>query len=151
MKIRFFTVVLFSASVCGCATVQYGSRDVEADLHRLQPVAGKASLYVCRESAAFVGAGNRTIAFVDNKNIGTLKPGNFAHTVVESGSHDIHIDRSPGGKSGTLTIDTKANDVPIVWVGVTGHGWGVLTVDEFEDRAEAERCVQAAKYALPTE
>jgi len=50
-----------------------------------------------------------------------------------------------------LTIDTKANDVPIVWVGVTGHGWGVLTVDEFEDRAEAERCVQAAKYALPTE
>jgi hypothetical protein len=80
-----------------------------------------------------------------------LKPGNFAHTVVEPGSHDIHIDRSPGGKSGTLTIDTKANDVPIVWVGVTGHGWGVLTVDEFEDRAEAERCVQAAKYALPTE
>jgi hypothetical protein len=135
----------------GCATVQYGDKSTEATLRELQPVSGKVSLYVCRENAAFVGAGNRTTAVVDNKPIGTLKPNSFAHAVVEPGPHDIYIDHSPGGKSGVLKVDTKANEVPILWVGMTGHGWGVLTVDQFESRSEAENCVRQAQYAVPAE
>ena len=144
-------IAVLAASISSCATVQYGARDVEGDLHKLQPVPGKVSLYVCRENAAFVGAGNRTTVVVDNVALGTLKPNNFAHTVVEPGSHDIYIDYHPGGKSGVLAIRAQANEVPIVWAGVTGHGWGVLTVDEFPDRAEAERCVQGAKYVVPAD
>jgi hypothetical protein len=152
MKRKQLVIIsVLSASICSCATVQYGARDAEADLHKLQPVSGKVSLYVCRENAVLVGAGNRTTVVVDNKAIGTLKPNNFAHTIVEPGSHDIYVDYHPGGKSGILTIQTQANEVPIVWAGVTGHGWGVLTVDAFPNRAEAERCVQNAKYAVPTE
>ncbi|MFC0682866.1 hypothetical protein ACFFGH_33965 [Lysobacter korlensis] len=149
MTSNVLIAAVVSMSLGGCATVQYGSRDAEADLQRLEPIPGKASLYVCRENAAFVGAGNRTSVIVDDKPIGTLKPNNFAHTVVEPGSHDIYLDQSPGGKSGTLTINTIADEVAIVWAGMTGNGWGVLTVDEFSDRAEAERCVRGAKYAVP--
>lgn len=145
------SVAVLAASISSCATVQYGSGDVEVELKKLQPVSDMVSLYVCREDAAFVGAGNRTTVVVDNVAIGTLKPNNFAHTIVEPGTHDIYIDHHPGGKSGTLTIQTQANDVPIVWAGVTGHGWGVLTVDEFPERAEAERCVRGAQYVVPTE
>ncbi len=145
------TVGLILISMSGCATVKYGDKGAEATLRELQPVSGKVSLYVCRENAAFVGAGNRTTAVVDNKPIGTLKPNNFAHTVVEPGSHDIHIELNPGGKSGVLSVDTRANEVPIIWVGMTGHGWGVLTVDQFESRSEAENCVKQAQYAVPAE
>ena len=148
---RLISIAVLAAAISGCATVQYGAGDLESDLHKLQPVPGKASLYVCRENAAFVGAGNRTTVVVDDVPIGTLKPNNFAHAVVEPGSHNIYLDFHPGGKSGVLTIQTQANEVPIVWAGVTGHGWGVLTVDEFPDRAEAERCVRGAKYAVPTQ
>ena len=151
MKSRFLATAAISVSLCSCATVQYGSQDVEANLQRLEPVPGKVSLYVCRENASFVGAGNRTTVMVDNNAIGTLKPNNFAHTIVEPGSHDIYLDQHPGGRSGTLSIKTIADEVAIVWAGVTGHGWGVLTVDEFPERAEAERCVRDAKYAVPTE
>ena len=136
------------ASMTGCATVKYGDKDTEAKLRQLQPISGKASLYVCRENAAFVGAGNRTTVFVDNKAIGTLKPNNFAHTVVEPGSHDIYIKRNPGGDSGTLTIRSLADEVAIIWVGMTGKGFGILTVDNFSTRSEAEQCVKSAEYAV---
>ncbi|WP_156900016.1 hypothetical protein [Luteimonas mephitis] len=120
-------------------------------LRNLQPIPGKVSLYVCREKAAFVGAGNRTTAVVDGNPIGTLKPSNFAHTVLAPGSHDVYIEHNPGGKSGVLKIETLADEVPILWVGMTGHGWGVLTVDHFSTRSDAESCVRQAQYAVPAE
>ncbi len=138
-------------TLSGCATVTYGDKSTEATLRELRPVSGKVSLYVCREDAAFVGAGNRTTAVVDNKPIGTLKPNNFAHVVVEPGPHEVYIEHNPGGRSGVLKVDTRADEVPIVWVGMTGRGWGVLTVDHFESRSEAESCVREAEYAIPTE
>ena len=138
-------------TISGCATVTYGDKSAEATLREMQPVPGKVSLYVCREKAAFVGAGNRTTAVVDNKPIGTLKPNNFAHVVVDPGPHNVYIEHNPGGKSGVLTVDTRADEVPIIWVGMTGHGWGVLTVDHFKSRSEAESCVRQAQYAIPTE
>jgi hypothetical protein len=149
-RLKLISISFAAISVASCATVQVGPADAQADLKTLQPVPGKVSLYVCREKAAFVGAGNRTTVMVDDKDIGTLKPNTFAHTVIEPGKHDIFIDFHPGGKSGTLTIQTQANDVPIVWAGVTGHGWGALTVDEFPNRTDAEHCVRDATYAVPS-
>lgn len=149
MQLRYsvFTVVLGFA-LSGCATVQYGDKGREADLRNLLPVASKTSLYVCRESAAFFGAGNRTTAVVDNQPIGTLKPSNFAHVVVDPGPHDIYIKRNPGGDSGVLKVTSQAGEVVIVWVGMTGAGFGVLTVDNFSSKAEAENCVRKAEYAV---
>ena len=86
----------------------------------------------------------RAFAAVGNHDIGALKPDMFAHAVLEPGKHDIFVDLHPGGRSGTLT-----NDVPIVWAGVIGCGWGVLTVDEFPNRADAEQCIHEATYAAP--
>ncbi|WP_146098511.1 DUF2846 domain-containing protein [Xanthomonas arboricola] len=152
MKIQHAVAAgLVVTTMSGCATVTYGDKSAEATLRELQPVPGRVSLYVCREKAAFVGAGNRTTAIVDNKPIGTLKPNNFAHVVVEPGPHSVYIEHNPGGKSGVLNLDTRADEVPIIWVGMTGHGWGVLTVDQFKSRSEAESCVRQAQYAIPTE
>lgn len=131
--------------------MQYGDKATEAKLRELRPIPGKTSLYVCREAAAFVGAGNRTTAVVDREPIGTLKPNNFAHTVVEPGTHDLYIKRNPGGDSGILTINTAAGEVPIIWVGITGKGFGILTLDQFSSRDEAERCVKDAEYAIRAE
>lgn len=136
-------------ALTGCATVQYGSKDTEAQLRELRPVAGQTSLYVCRENAAFMGAANRTTVMVDQKAIGTLKPNNFAHAVIAPGSHDIYIKRNPGGDSGVLNIRSLADEVAIIWVGMTGAGFGVLTVDFFSTRDEAEQCVKQAEYAVP--
>lgn len=142
------SVAILAVSVSGCATVNYGDKDTEAKLRELQPIPGRTSLYVCREAAVFVGAGNRTTAVVDGRSIGTLKPNNFAHTVVDPGQHDIYIKRNPGGDSGTLTLSALAGEVAIVWVGMTGAGFGVLTLDNFSTKAEAEKCVKGAEYAV---
>ena len=143
--------ILLAVSLTGCASVQYGSKDVEADLKKLVPVPGKTSLYVCRESAVFMGAGNRTTAIVNNRPIGTLKPNNFAHTIVEPGTQEVFIKRNPGGDSGVLKLNTSAGEVAFVWVGMTGGGLGVLTVDQFSSRSEAENCIKGAEYAVVAE
>ena len=120
-------------------------------MKRLSSVPGKTSLYVCRESAAFFGAGNRTTAIVNNRPIGTLKPNNFAHVVVEPGTQEIFLKRNPGGDSGILKMNTRPDEVAIVWVGMTGAGFGVLTVDLFPTKTEAENCVKGAEYAVVAE
>ena len=138
-------------ALSGCASVQYGSKDTEVNLKKLDPVPGKTSLYVCRESAAFIGAANRTTAIVNNKPIGTLKPNNFAHVIVEPGTQEVFVKRNPGGDSGILKLNTRANEVVIVWVGMTGGGFGTLTVDLFSTKEEAENCVRRAAYAVVAE
>lgn len=137
--------------LAGCAAVSYGDTESEARLRDLQPLPGKTSLYVCREAAALSGAGNRTTVMVNGRAIGTLKPNNFAHTAVEPGLQAIYIKLNPGGDSGILSVRTLPGEVAIVWVGVTGAGFGALTVDNFSSRSEAERCVKGAAYAVPTE
>src|SRR5690348_2621022 len=104
-----FLAPSLAIALSGCATVQYGSKDVEASLRRLLPVPGKTSLYVCREAAVLFGAGNRTTAIVNNRPIGTLKPNNFAHTVVEPGDQEVFVKRNPGGDSGVLKLNTRAD------------------------------------------
>lgn len=145
---RTAVAIFFVLSLSGCAAVKYGDKDVEAKLQELQPIPGKTSLYVCREAAVFAGAGNLATAVVNGHPIGTLKPNNFAHTVVDAGSHDIHVKRNPGGDSGTLKIQTQIGEVVIVWVGMTGSGFGVLTVDHFSTKGDAEQCVRGAEYAV---
>ena len=147
LRLSILTAVL-SFAVSGCATVQYGAKDTEASLQKLLPVSTKTSLYVCREAAVFFGAGNRTTAIVDGRPIGTLKPGNFAHVIVEPGSHEIYVKHNPGGSSGILKITSQPSEVAIIWVGMTGAGFGVLTVDYFSSRTEAEQCVKSAQYAV---
>lgn len=136
-------------ALTGCASVQYGDKNIEANLKTLAPVAGKASLYVCREPAVWVGAGARSTVIVDDKPIGTLKPSNFAHVLVQPGEHGVKVKNSPGGESGILNVTAKAGEVQILWVGITGGGFGTLTVDFFSNRIEAEQCVKKADYAVP--
>lgn len=141
----FITIAL-----TGCASVQYGDKNVEAKLKTLTPVAGKVSLYVCREPAVWLGAGARSTVIVNNEPVGTLKPNNFSHVLLEPGTHGIKVKNSPGGESGILNVTAKSGEVPIIWLGMTGGGFGTLTVDLFTTRIEAEQCVKGAEYAVPS-
>ncbi len=147
---RMTLTLLIMVSLSGCANVKYGDKETEAKLQELRPIPGKTSLYVCRENALLVAAGNRTTVMVDNQPIGTLKPNNFAHKVIDPGMHEIYVKRNPGGNSGVLSINSKAEEVSIIWVGLPGAGLftGALTVDFFPSRSEAEQCVKSAEYAI---
>lgn len=133
-------------ALCGCATVQFGDKETETNLQKLALIPGKASLYVCREAAILFSSATRTTVMVNNQPIGTLKPNNFAHVAIDPGTHRIKVNHF-GGDSGTLKITVSAGEVPIIWIGVKG-GFGVLTVDHFSSRSEAEQCVRGAKYAV---
>jgi hypothetical protein len=136
--------------LCGCASIKAGDKDTEARLKRLEPTPGAVSLYVCREKALLFAAGVRTAVWVDNKPIGTLKPNMFAHVLVTPGKHGIFLKRDGlyGGSSGVHEIDAKAGEVVFVWAGMTGGGFGTLTVDDFDSPRDGPECVKGAEYSI---
>jgi hypothetical protein len=138
------------ALASGCATYQVGDADQSALLKQIQPISDKGSVYVCRESALLVARGVKTEVYVDNQNIGTLKTNSFVHTTVEPGEHGVLLrhDGVNQGSGGFMKFDVAAGDVRIFWVGVTGNGWGILTVDNFDDESEARACVVDAEYSV---
>lgn len=148
--LRTTITTLVILTLTGCASVHYGDKESEAKLKQFQPIPGKTSLYVCREDAVFIGAGNRTTVYVDGEWIGTLKPGNFAHTILEPGSHSVFLKLNPGNASGVLPFNTRAGEVVFVWAGSVGGGFGGITVDFFNNRHDAEDCVKKAAYSVPT-
>jgi hypothetical protein len=136
------------ALVTGCASIQYGDKTVEASLKKFSFVPGKTSLYVCRVSG-FVAGGVTSKVLVDNKEIGNLKPNTFVHTVIEPGTHDVQLVHDGiNGSSGIHKIDTKSDEISFVWAGVTGGGFGVLTVDNFNKKQEGFDCVNGAAYSV---
>lgn len=142
------------AGIClasGCATYQPGSADRGTLLKQFEPIADKASVYVCRESALFVARGVKTEVYINNENIGTLKANSFVHTAVEPGKHGVLLrhDGINRGAGGFETFEVGPGDIRFFWVGVTGNGFGVLTVDDFESEAEARDCVAGAEYSVP--
>lgn len=52
------------------------------------------------------------------------------------------------GAGGFMTVATSPGEVRYLWVGVTGNGWGVLTIDDFDSQEEARECVRGAEYSV---
>src|SRR3546814_15839775 len=47
-----------------------------------------------------------------------------------------------------MTSAINAGDIQIFLVGVTGNGWGGLTIDNFDSESDARACVQGAEYSV---
>lgn len=144
------TMLAAALALTGCATYTTGSADQAARLKQFQPVPGKTSLYVCRESALLAARGVKTVVVVNNTPIGTLKTNSFVHAELEPGTQGVLLrhDGINAGSGGFMTIDTEPGEVRYLWVGVTGNGWGVLTVDNFDSLDEAQACVRDAEYSV---
>ena len=136
----------------GCATYQAGSVSTAEQLKRFEPVPGKASIYVCRIPAVLAARGVKTVVHIDNEPIGTLRQNSFVHTIVEPGKHGVLLrhDGMGSGSGGFMPFEVAANEVRFFGVGVTGKGWGVLTVDNFDTDADARKCVTGAEYSVLT-
>ena len=136
----------------GCATYQAGSVSTAEQLKRFEPVPGKASVYVCRIPAVLAARGVKTVVHLDNEAIGTLRQNSFVHTIVEPGKHGVLLrhDGMGSGSGGFEPFEVEAGEIRFFWVGVTGKGWGVLTVDNFDTVADARKCVAGAEYSVPT-
>src|SRR5690606_40346373 len=67
-----------------------------------------------------------------------------------SGKHGVLLrhDGINRGAGGFMTFEINPGDIQIFWVGVTGNGWGVLTVDNFDSDSEARDCVEGAEYSV---
>lgn len=139
------------AFLSGCATYQAGTVSTAELLKRFEPVPGKASVYVCRIPAVLAARGVKTVVYLDNEAIGTLRQNSFVHTIVEPGKHGVLLrhDGMGSGSGGFMPFEAAAGEVRFFWVGVTGKGWGVLTVDDFDTVADARKCVASAEYSVP--
>ena len=150
MSAKLWFTALAVVALTGCASVQYGDKAAEAELKKFNPVPGKTSLYVCRENAMLVAAGVTTAVLVDGKDIGSVKPNTFVHAVVEPGAHKVQMknDGIASMSSPSIDIQTKADEIYFLWMGVTGKGFGNYTIDQFESPQQGRACVSGAAYSV---
>jgi len=150
MSIKLWAAALAVVTLTGCASVQLGDKTVEAELKQFKPVAGKTSLYVCREPAMLVATGVTTQVMVDGRDIGAVKPNMFVHALVEPGTHGVGMrnDGIAGTSSPWISIQTQAGEVAFLWIGVTGKGFGTYTIDHFESPQKGRDCVTGAAYSV---
>ncbi len=148
--IRTFALALVATAMVGCASFKPGDKTAEAELKKFNPVPGKSSLYVCREKAVLVAAGVSSNVLVNQQDVGTVKPNTFVHAIVEPGKHEVQLknDGVMSVTAPTISVETKANELAFLWVGVTGGGWGAYTIDYFKDKNQAMDCVQGAQYSV---
>jgi hypothetical protein len=150
MLLRPLGSLAVAVLLVGCATPKAGDKSVEAELKKFAVSPQRVSLYVCRQDT-FNQSGVDTDAYANSKNLGTLRPGTFAHTLLEAGEVSIFLRRNgvfhQAGDSGTLKFTANAGDVRIIWAGPAGF-MGVLTVDHFPSVAEGRACVKDALYVV---
>lgn len=153
MSLNRLLPLVAALALIGCASFKEGEKSKEAELRQFARIPGKVSLYVCRENALWVARGVSSAVFVNNESIGTVKPNTFVHAVLEPGKHGVLLrhDGLGGGSGGFITFDGKLEEVKFFWVGVTGKGFGTLTIDKFDTDAEAKACVAGATYSVRTE
>lgn len=155
MVFRRAMMLSVTAITLGCALpIKHGDKATDATLKRLLPVQQKVSLYVCREDGQ-VAREIRSAVVVDGVTIGMLLPKTFAHTTLAPGSHSVQLRNEsplmPASSTGELKFDGAGGDVVLLWVGVTGGGWGALTVDHFDTRDAAIECMNMATYTVVAE
>lgn len=148
--LRTLAIALAATAMVGCASFKPGDKTAEAELKKFNPVPGKSSLYVCREAAVLVAAGVSSNVLVNKQDVGTVKPNTFVHAIVEPGKHEVQLknDGVMSVTAPTISVETKANELAFLWVGVTGGGWGAYTIDHFKDKNKAMDCVQGAQYSV---
>ncbi len=150
MRVLMSVCAVASVLLGGCGTIPYGDAATEPRLKQLAPVPGKLSFFACREEGFLAGSMTPEVV-VGGQSIGPLRPGSFVHAALPPGSHEVVLDRGVGipglfGKTGVLPVAGKAGDTVIIWVGAVGGGFGGVNLGNFDNKADAEKCVKAGRY-----
>lgn len=147
---RTLVLGMLVAGAAGCASVTPGNHAAELELKRFPTKGGMGNLYVCRESNHLLPNGIRSHVLVNGRSIGLLGPGTFAQAYLTPGAYRVQL------KSEGLLVNTEPyvdaqlrdGEVLILWVGVTGNGLGVYTIDNFPTEAAGRACVQWSNYVV---
>jgi hypothetical protein len=140
-----------AAALAGCAAAPAPDTGPQGPALDFTPVAGKARLYVCREKAAYQSGAIESIVTVDGKPVGNIRASTVVHTLVEPGRHEIllrNVEATSNIRPPRTTINASAGELVFLWVGVTGRGWGLYSIDGFRDTASAQACVRDAQVRV---
>ena len=131
-----------------CSTAKFGDRAIEARLKNFEPLAGRVSLYLCREPSSGAAASFQNAeALVNGRTLGAIDNNTFAHTDLPPGRISTMLKRDDGSNSGLLELQGKAGDVLFVWVGA--RPFTPLLIDSFTNPVEGQACVREARYVVP--
>lgn len=145
----------------GCSSVQPGPAQEAAVARAAKPLEGKSSIYFCRQWA-YAGGGISLYPRIDGKAVATLETKTFTRVEVSPGEYEIALAYSDERDSSFFkavqrapvkmeTLSAKAGEVYYYWIGMAGSSLfgGSLTIDHFDNKAQAHDCIQESIYVSP--
>lgn len=155
--IATFVVITFA----GCATVTPGPEDVAAAVRKVIPSNDKTAIYFCREWA-YAGGGISLYPMINGKPVATLETKTFTRVDLQPGKYEIalsYYDKEDSALFKAIqrdpvkmeVIDSKVGEIHHYWIGMAGSSLfgGSLTIDHFDNKAQAIACIENATYVSP--
>lgn len=159
--IKILTSIAISLSLIGCASVVPGPDEMAQEARQIKSPSNSAALYFCR-TWGYLGGGIAIYPRVNGKIVAGLTTKSFTRVEVPPGEYEISLGYSDTTDSDFFkavqrspvkmeNITTKAGDVHIYWLGVAGSSLfgGVLTIDHFDNKAQAMDCIQESTFVSP--
>lgn len=156
-----FIATLIAITVTGCATVTPGPGDAAASARKISPSADATAVYFCRDWG-YAGSGISLYPLVNGRPVATLQTKTFTRVDLKPGKYEIalgYYDKDDSGLFKAMqrdpvkmeVIDAKAGEIYHYWIGVAGSSFfgGSLTIDHFDNNAQAIACVDNATYVSP--
>lgn len=145
----------------GCASVIPGPAHEAAEARAEKSPGEKSAVYFCREWA-YAGGGIALYPRIDGKPVATLTTKTFTRVDMAPGTHEIALAYSDEKDSDFFkavqrspvkmeTLEAKAGEVYYYWIGMAGSSLfgGSLTIDHFDNKAQALDCVRESVYVSP--
>lgn len=159
--LKYATTCIATAALVGCTTVQPGPAQDAAAARLAKPLADKSAIYFCRQWA-YAGGGISLYPRIDGKAVATLETKTFTRIDLQPGEYEIALAYADESDSSLFkavqrapvkmeTLNAKVGEVYYYWIGMAGSSLfgGSLTIDHFDNKAQALDCIQESIYVSP--
>lgn len=155
------TTFVVTITLVGCATVKPGPADEAAAARMVRPATDTTAIYFCRQWG-YMGGGISLYPRINGKAVATLETKTFTRVDVQPGEYEISLGYYDKGDSSFFKsvqrepvkmeiINSKAGEIYHYWIGVAGSSLfgGALTIDHFDNKAQARDCLEESTYVSP--
>ena len=162
MRLLVLSLAAFiTANLFGCSTVTPGPSGIAAEARQVKSASDTTAIYFCR-AWALAGGGISVYPRINGEVVATLDKKTFTRVDLLPGEYEISLAYSDKGDSSAFkalqrapvkmeVINSKAGEVYQYWIGVAGiSGFGgPLTIDRFDNKAQALECLEDSTYVSP--
>ncbi len=140
---KLLAVIMISCGLVGCASVQMGDANRDAELKKFAAPANNGGIYVYRNET--MGAAFRMAVELDGQPLGETAAHTYLYKEVAPGKHTI---TSKAENTDSVEVEVKPGKLNYIWQEVKMGGFSPRSKLHVVDEAEGQKGVRESSLAV---